>query len=161
MIETKLLVYFANVHSHLNYAISAWGPMLRAREVKQLKTQQNKSIRIIYNVGRRTRLLPLYKRANVLTIPDLIDLSLLKISYRYVNGVLPVRITNLFNLSNHQHNTRNRNSLRAPHHTTEQYNRSYLGRAPHLWLHLIDSLKNKCTIKAFAKSFTKYTTSNY
>ena len=159
--RSKLLVYFANVHSHLNYAISAWGPMLKAKELKKLKTEQNKSLKLIYNVGRRTRLLPLYKKANILTIPDLINLALLKISHRYINGTLPVRITNLFNLSNHQHNTRNRNSLRAPQHTTEQYNRSYLGRAPHLWLHLTDSLKNKITLKSFARSFAKYTANRY
>ena len=159
--RSKLLVYFANVHSHLNYAISAWGPMLKARDLKKLKTQQNKSIRLIYNIGKRTRLLPLYKKANILMISDLINLSLLKISYRYINGILPVRIANLFNLSNHQHNTRNRNSLRAPQHTTEHYNKSYLGRAPHLWIHLRDSLKNKPSLKTFAKSFTKYTVNNY
>ena len=159
--RSKLLVYFANVHSHLNYAISAWGPMLKARDLKKLKTQQNKSIRLIYNIGKRTRLLPLYKKGNILMISDLINLSLLKISYRYINGILPVRIANLFNLSNHQHNTRNRNSLRAPQHTTEHYNKSYLGRAPHLWIHLRDSLKNKPSLKTFAKSFTKYTVSNY
>ena len=59
------------------------------------KTQQNKSIRIIFKAGRRTRVSDLYKKGNILAMED-ICLHLLKISYRYVNNKLPIQIVNLF-----------------------------------------------------------------
>ena len=55
----------------------------------------------------------------------------------------------------------------APHKSQKQkqfiekYNNSYLGEAPHLWLHLIDRLKQKNRISSFAKAFVKFKTQNY
>ena len=91
----------------------------------------------------------------------MIELELLKISYRYINSILPVRISNLFDIGNHNYLTRNRNYLRAPHHTIEQFNKSYLGKAPHLWLHLSESLKERSTLKAFIKAFTEHKIKSY
>ena len=78
-----------------------------------------------------------------------------------MNGTLPMRITNLFNISDHDYYTRNRNNLSAPEHTIEKYNKSYLGQAPHLWLHLLDRLKQKNCVSSFAKAFVKFKTKNY
>ena len=65
---------------------------------------------IIFNIGRRVRLSEFYKKANILKVEDLIKISDLKISYRYVNGTLPKRISNLFEISVHDYITRNRNN---------------------------------------------------
>ena len=125
-LKSKLIIYHAHVQSHVDYALSAWGPMLKAADINKLKVQQNNSIRIIFNLNRRTNLSPFYKKVNILRLHDQVKLSLLKISFRYFLDKLPIRITNLFNLQNHDYNTRNRNNLRAQHHTTSQYNKSYL-----------------------------------
>ena len=159
--STKLLIYFANIHSHLSYALSVWGPMLKVGQLNRLKTQQNKSIRLIFNLGNRTRLTEHYRKGNLLIVQDLINLALLKISHRYINGKLPVRISNLFDIPTHEYNTRNRNIIRAPHHTIEQYNKSYLAQAPHLWLHLPDNVKDIGNVKLFAKKYVKYKSIQY
>lgn len=151
--DIKLLIYYTNIQSHINYAISAWGPMMKARDISKIKVQQNKAIRLIFNSGKRARLSELYKRSKVLKLEDLMELELLKISYRYINELLPVRISNLFDLSNHSYNTRNRNGLRTAHHTSEKYNKSFLGKAPHFWLCAKESMKNLCSLKSFAKSY--------
>ena len=52
-VESKLLIYNSNVYSHLNYALSTWGPMLKKRDIKKIQVQQNKSIRQIYNIKKR------------------------------------------------------------------------------------------------------------
>ena len=128
--------------------------MVKASVMKKLIVQQNNSLRLIYNVGRRSNLGHLFKKANLLRIKDQVQLDLLKISYRYFHNDLPIRIINLFDLSTHDYMTRNRNNLRAPHHTTLQYGLSYLGQAPSLWLNLQEQLKNKTSIKSFVKGFT-------
>ena len=44
-------------------------------------------------------------------IESLIELSLLKISFRYVNNLLPLRIVNIFEIPDHYYATKNRNRL--------------------------------------------------
>ena len=94
-------------------------------------------------------------------VNDLIELSLLKISFRYMNGLLPKRIVNLFELANHDYSTRNRNNLRAICHTAHSYNSSFLGKAPGLWLNSHDALKRKENVKSFSKLFIKLRTHMY
>ena len=157
----KVQIYHANIHSHLNYALNVWGPMIKMKDLNDIKKQQNKAIRAIFNLGPRIRLLPFYKRAEILTIEDAIQLSLAKISFRYVNDILPVRITNLFDVIEHDYMTRNRNVLRVPHHTLALYNQSYLGKAPNVWLNLNNNLRNKNNINTFSKNFVRCKISEY
>ena len=118
--------------------------------------QQNKAIRALYNLPKRTSLLPYYKKANILQIDHLVELSLLKISYRYTNDILPVRIANLFEIPDHGYFTRNRNAFRIPHHTQQIYHKCFLAKAPHLWLLLPVDMKNKTSVKSFSRSFVKF-----
>ena len=55
-LKSRLAVYFCNVQSHLTYALSAWGPMLKHDALKRLKKIQNNSIRTIYDISRRERM---------------------------------------------------------------------------------------------------------
>ena len=61
----------------------------------------------------RTNLSTFYEKANIVRLRDQVQLSLLKfhldillISYQYL------QVTNLFDLQNHNYNTRNRNNVR-------------------------------------------------
>ena len=155
------LVYYANVQSHMCYAMSAWGPMIKQKDLKKMQVQQNKAIKSICKVGRRIRLSGYYKKLNIVKIEDLIKLELLKISHRYIYGNLPVRLGNLFNLSHHTYNTRTRNYLRTPQHTIEKYNASFLGKSPHLWLHLDDQLKDKSRLRLFTNHYVRHVIQTY
>ena len=147
--QSKRLLYYSNVQSHLMYAISAWGPMLTLRDKNILQKLQNKSLKLICNIKNRTQIEPFYKQNNILKFNDLVKWSLLKISYKYVNSSLPIRLANMFDLTNHTYMTRNRNNPIVPQHTTSLYNSSFLGQAPSLWLNISRSLKNKTSINAF------------
>ena len=68
-------LHFANIQSHMCYAISAWGSMVKSKDIKKLQVQQNKAIRIMCNVGRRVRLSELYKQLNIVKIEDLVSLN--------------------------------------------------------------------------------------
>jgi hypothetical protein len=157
----KKLIYYANIQSHLSYGISAWGSMVKLKDIKKLQVQQNKAIRNMCNVGRRVRMSDYYKKLNLIKIEDLVKLNLLKIAHRYIYGTLPVRLGNLFNLSHHNYHTRTRNYLRAPQHTTEKYNTSFLGRSPHLWLYLEERLKEKDKLKNFIKHYCHHIIASY
>ena len=154
-VQSKLLVYHANVMSHATYGISAWGPLISDKLLKKLKVQQNNSLRLIFNIHKRGRVTELYKNAKTLKIDDTIKLELIKISHRHIYDQLPTRIRNLFEIQNHEHYTRNRNNLITPHHTTVQYNKCFLGKSPHLWLQLPDNIKDLHKIKNFAKRYSQ------
>ena len=157
----KKLVYFANIQSHVSYALSAWGPMVKAKDLKNIQIQQNRAIRSICNVGRRAILSGLYKNLNILKIEELIKMELLKISHRYIYGSLPSRLINLFNLSHHHYDTRTRNYLRTALHTTDKYNKSFLGKSPQLWLNLNEAIKDIRKIKQFSKKYSLYMLKTY
>ena len=53
------------------------GPMIKTKEMKKIKTQQNKSISINFKAGRRTRVSDLYKKGNILMMEDLVKLSII------------------------------------------------------------------------------------
>ena len=159
--DAKLLVYFANVQSHMTYALSAWGPALRTKDLKKIKVQQNRALRAIFNVNKSKRLSPLYKTGKIMKFEDLINRDLLKITHRYIYDLLPIRVINLFSLSNHSYHTRTRHLLKTMQHTTEQYNKSFLGKAPQLWLNLNPALKGHINIKSFCNAFTKRIIDSY
>ena len=94
-------------------------------------------------------------------IDDIIQLELLKISHRHIYDKLPARLTNLFDIVRHTYDTRNRNNLRASIHTTQQYNKSFLGASPHLWLQLTENLKEKIKLKSFIQSYSKQVHQTY
>ena len=150
--NSKKLLYYANIQSHLNYGMCVWGPMLTKRNVKKLQVQQNKAVRALFNLNYRATLAPYFKKANILTIQGLMDLSLLKISYRYVYDNLPKRIVNLFETPSHNYSTRNRNNLQINRHVSEIYNRSYLAKSPSLWLKLPNHIRDQ-NIKFVVKHY--------
>lgn len=155
-LDSKKLLYFANIQSHLRYALSVWGPLTSSSNIKKLQIQQNRAIRALFVIKKRSRLLPYYKQAKILNIENLMALELTKISYRYVNNALPTRIINLFEHETHEYNTRYRHFPQAITHSVHIYNKSFLARAPHLWLQLTTSLRNSESIKTFSKHFINY-----
>jgi hypothetical protein len=160
-VYAKCLLYLSNIQSHIIYALSSWGSMISQANLRKIKVMQNNAIRAIFNLGRRISLKQYYKKANLLTIEDLIRLSLLKISFRYVNDVLPSRIVNLFEVPRHDIQTRNRNNLLTPQHTLQIYNNSFLGRAPNYWLLLANEIRNKTNSKSFSRSFVHHVLDTY
>ena len=152
----KRRIYFTNVESHFKYALSVWGPMLKMKQLKKLKKAANKSIRTLCNAKTRVRLSHYYNKARIQELEKLIEIELLKISFRYVNDLLPARICNLFEMASHDHYTRNRNSLRSSIHTSNKYNQSFLGKSPSLWLSISNSKINSKSMKEFLKNVVNW-----
>ena len=153
---SKKILYYANIQSHLTYAISAWGPMITMRNFKKIQVQQNKAIRSLFVLNRRTRLQPYFKTAKILNMSNLLELELAKISYKYVNNLLPKRIANLFESPSHDYHTRQRTFPQVQQHTLQIYNRSFLGRAPGIFLRLPDYIRCVTNIKLFSKRLVMY-----
>ena len=72
--HSLLLIYHSIVDSHLNYAISIWGPMLKERDIERLQIIQNNSLRHIFKVKPRVSLAYFYNSSKILKIADQIKL---------------------------------------------------------------------------------------
>ena len=67
-----------------------------------------------------------------------------------------MRIAYLFENPSHGHLTRTRNFPQVAQHSMQIYNKSYLGRAPNLWLHVPTCIRNVPNVKSLSKNFTNY-----
>lgn len=93
-----MLICHSNIQSHVNCALSVWGRYDEGYWLEaDKKNQQNRLKQLIFDAGGRTRLSGLYRKANILRIEDLIELSLL----RYMFETLPQRIH--FNFIQHRY----------------------------------------------------------
>ena len=52
MVQAKLTIYCAHIHSHLNYVILVWGSMLSKNKLGKLFKVQKECMRSISNVGK-------------------------------------------------------------------------------------------------------------
>ena len=86
------LIYFALIHSYLNYGILLWG-----FEAKNIFKLQKKAVRIITKSHFLAHTDPLFKSENILKVEDLFKSSCLKLYYKLINNQLPNNIKKLFN----------------------------------------------------------------
>ncbi len=67
-------VYYAFFHSHINYALATWGPLLSKADLQTLQTAQKKAIRLVFG-KRLVHTSNLFKEAKILKIQDCIKLN--------------------------------------------------------------------------------------
>jgi len=86
--KSLTLLYFALFHCHLIYANIIWSISDTSSIHKIFKMQKN-AIRIISGSSYNAHTEPIFKRLEILPLPDLITFSQLQLMHRYVNNLLP------------------------------------------------------------------------
>ena len=97
-------LYFTLIQSHLNYGILLWG-----KQCNELIKTQKKSIRIVTTSKYNAHTSPLFKALDVIALPDLYILNVLKFYFKYLNNTLPHYFINFqltTNHDTHDYNTR-------------------------------------------------------
>ena len=90
MVQAKLALYYAHIHSHLNYAILVWGSMqywygeacYQKTKLDKLFKAQKECMRSISNVGKTAHTDPIFKRLKILKLTQMIDLELYKLGFK-------------------------------------------------------------------------------
>ena len=83
----KKSLYYGQVHSHLNYAISVWGPMLDIKSLKKLASLQKKCVLLVdIKINRKV----VCEKLRILMIQQLISLEQCKLGYKLCHSLLPV-----------------------------------------------------------------------
>ena len=73
MEQAKLALYYAHIHSHLNYEILIWRSMLLKNKLDKLFKVQKECMRSISNVSRTAHTNPIFKRLKILMLMQMID----------------------------------------------------------------------------------------
>ena len=88
-------LYFANVHSHLNYCNLLFS-LLNKSKLNKLFSLQKKAIRAICNANFRAHTKPLFQELRILPLSELIKFNQLTFIFDYLQGKLPESFTNIW-----------------------------------------------------------------
>ena len=113
------LIYYSIFHCHLIYAIQIWS-CCPQNLLNDLFKMQKSAIRIICNVNYNEHTEPLFKREEILPLPDLVSFFKLQFMQRFVQGFLPPSFSqiwtrnNIRNIGENEIQLRNTNGLQLP-----------------------------------------------
>jgi hypothetical protein len=81
-------LYFSLIHCHFNYAIEIWS-CASTSIINKLYLLQKNAIRIISHAKYNAHTEPLFKKLNILKLPDLINVAKVKFMHNFVYNKLP------------------------------------------------------------------------
>ena len=123
-------IYYGHIHSHLMYAITAWGNMAFQSQLKELNKLQKQCIQIINKTNPTSDIAGQFESLKTLKLDDLITLNLCKLGHKILHTQLPKPILQVFNQEGskkqHRYPTRNHNTPNIQKHVSPLFNRSFL-----------------------------------
>ena len=104
-------IYYAFIHSYLNYGLIIWGAT-PASNLSKLCRIQNKALRVISGTGWREHAPPLYATQKILQLSKLITYSVAKFMHKFTNKKLPATFNHFFTAVAKIHSRYTRNSTK-------------------------------------------------
>ena len=145
-------IYFALIHSYINYANIAWASSCKTG-LKKIFLKQKHAVRIIFHEDRLTHSRPLLKKLNALNVYQINLYRVSSFMYQVNNGTVPKIFNN--NSSSVEHSYRTRfavNNFQLPRSSmTSKF--SIILRGPKLWNQfLTNDEKNSPTLFSFKRT---------
>lgn len=155
-----LSLYYAFIHSHINYCITTWGNTYNTH-LAPLQTVQNKAIRIVTSSSCNSNSKQLFYAYNVLTVHDTVKYSLAIWLFKHINNRCPFSIIPSSSLLN-PNNTRfalQKNFI-LPKIRTNYGKQTAHFSAFSIWNSLPSVLKSM-TLSSFVKDLRKFLINQY
>ena len=151
-IQSKKIVYFAHIQSHLCYCVSVWGNFLTDTQRNQLQKQLNTCIQFISSTRSANEL-------GILTFDKLLKLENCKFGYKVTNGLLPKAILECAITDHkgmclkkcHDYNTRNKSTPNQPKIKNKKYGKSVFCIGSSEFVKLTSELKSRNNVVSFTK----------
>ena len=89
-------IYYAHIHSHITYALTAWGSMVSKTELNDLRKIQNQSIYIINKKSATSDITGQYEKLKILKLDQLVNLQLCKLGHMISHDQLAIPIHRMF-----------------------------------------------------------------
>ena len=113
------LIYYSTFHCHLIYAIQIWSCCPTAN-INELFTLQKTAVRTLCNAKYKAHTEPLFKKEEILPLPDLISFLKIQFMHRFSQKFLPASFdrvwirNNVRNIGENEIQLRNNDRLRLP-----------------------------------------------
>ncbi len=121
-------IYFAIVHSHLNYGLLTWGAA-KAHHSNQIQIKQNYFLRVMYKLPQNYNTNQLYYNNKLLRLQELYHSKLLRLIHSKYNNALPSAFESFLTLVNDIHSIRTRYAANG-NFFVEQVNNEYGRNSP-------------------------------
>ena len=156
------LLYFSLVHPHLTYGNILWGTSHKSY-IQKLFVMQKKAVRIATNSCYNEHSPPLFQRLHIPNLNDLIEINLCRFVYCHLKGLLPSPLDDIFTVNTdvHHYDTRHNNDIHLTPLHTDVAHRSFINKAPALWLALPANIKNCFTAKSLVRNLKKHCIAQY
>ena len=159
--NTKKILYYAHIYSHLAYGITTWGNMIKKEHLNKLQKLQNRCISLISNKDASSKV---YHSLKIMKVRDIIKLQNLKLGFKVQHSqlsenVLTVCITDANQNSlkkHHPYNTRRKNEQNHPKPATKWYQTSFLVKSINKFQSLPCSIRNITEYNRFVRSCKTY-----
>ena len=156
-------IYFAHIHSHLNYGLTISGSMLSSSFLKELSKLQTHCIELIAS-RRLTDALTTMRQLNILPLKSMIRFNLCKLGQQMTHQLLPKPLQDIINADGgkktHRYPTRNKFTPNIQKHQCTIFNRSFLCQGIKEFVKLKDNLKQEHNPYRFAKQLKNYLSSD-
>ena len=159
----RKLIYNALIESHLTYGITLWGHTYKSH-LRQIATQQKKSLRFISNTTYNAHTDPLFESSKILKLNDLIKLHTLLYMHRIIRNSAPPEIAKLFPNRNQTSIMETRQpNIQIPRFNKSSHQNSILFQGPKLLTYLPQFIKNKLQFSSSAlkKNYKQHLLSLY
>jgi len=151
------MLYYSLIHPYLTYGIVLWGAANK-KHINKLRILQNKSVRKINKSKYNDSAAPIYASLNIPNIQTIYEVELSKLMYQHVHSTLPSPLQQLFTFNSHtyDYNTRHKNDPHITQRRTELVSKSFLHKAPQLWLSIPSNIKQSHTMESFKYNIRKH-----
>ena len=149
--KSLVTLYYALVHSHLNYCPLTLSSSSQSN-IKRILTLQKKAIRIVTRSNYNAHTGPLFKELAILPYDKLITEAKYKFMHSYVFNTCPTSFSNTWPLNRERigiPNLRNEDLFEVPHPRIEMFKQSPLYTLPVIWNELNECkyYENRTTFK--------------
>ena len=154
LLNTKCLknIYFALIHSYINYANITWASSCKTG-LKNILLKQKQAMRIIFHKDRLTHTRPLMKKMKALNVYQINLYKITSFMYQVKSGTIPKIFNNDFSTVDHSYSTRfSLNSFQLPRSSkTSSFSINF--RGPKIWNDFLSNdEKNSPTLSSFKQT---------
>lgn len=152
-------LYFAFIYSRINYGIEVVGSCSN-KLLSKVQIIQNKLLKLILGLQRRTSTNVLHKNLHLLKVQDIHKMKVLLFVNKCIQGNCPSVFANYFTYKTLPYNIRQRD-LNVMRSRTNMGSLCISRYGAHLWNNLDDHIKQKHTQENFKKILIKHFLSHY
>ena len=124
------LIFYSHIQSHVQYGLHVWGNECSSKSKKLLQSQLNKCITLVKK-GKKSNT---NTDCTFLNLEQLIKLENFKLGYKLMHNELPTKLNKILShdknkkplTKQHRYNTRNKEQLNIPKHSSLSYHKSFL-----------------------------------